>query len=88
MTTRPWYTPSGFMVRWLTQMTKIAASIYPDWTYSIGFAAAAIDVLGIKGTTKYTITTFKILAKEISIIKEIHHASTKRRPAKSNSQML
>lgn len=73
-TTRPWYTPSGFLLRLFRYAAHATAD--PQIVAASAFTYGAIDLLGVQGTVKLILKLRR------------HHASTKRRPAKSNSQMF
>lgn len=77
-----WYLPrrnsTGKKSRLILRILKWAAhaTADPQIVAASAFAYGAIDLLGVQGTVKLILKLRR------------HHASTKRRPAKSNSQML
>lgn len=73
MTTRPWYTPSGALLRLFRYAAHATAD--PQIIAASAFAYGAIDLFGAVGTVKLILKLRR------------QHASTKRRPAKSNGQV-
>jgi hypothetical protein len=74
MTTRPWYTPSGLLLRLFRYAAHATAD--PQIVAASAFAYGAIDLFGAVGTVKLILK-----------LRRHHHAGTKRRTAQSNSQM-
>ena len=74
MTTRPWYSPSGLLLRLFRYAAHATAN--PQIIAASAFIYGAIDLFGVQGTVKLILKLRR------------HHANTKHRPAKSNSQML
>ena len=73
MTARPWYTLSGVLLRLFRYAAHATAD--PNIVAASAFAYGAIDLLGVRGTVKLILKLRR------------QHASTKRRPAKSSSEV-